>query len=485
MADEWRPDEVELPTRMAPTGAKGCLWRLLALLLVVSLVGSAWASLVWLWRQRQPLTTPTQDNAPVVLVATPTAVFPTAVPTAAIPSTEPILTAVPTPNPNRVDRIVFINGDNQIETIAPDGSAAQQLTEDRTRFRFPAWSPDSRQIAAIGNGRFASGIYVVADSANPVEPTALYITDSSSPIYLYWSPNGEQVSFIAPGAGRDMALHLAPADGASESRELATGSPFYWRWGGDSSQILFSTGDLVGLLDVDNGRQEVLATSGRFQAPDISPDGRFWAYATANRFRRNTQLVLHDTRTSERTTTAHDGLVAMGWSPTANQLAYISPAQESSFFYGPLRLLDAESGGSRVLSNDTVLAFFWSPNGRYLAYISLVESPAGRQQAAENGRRLGKPVQQHANLRLNLSLVEVATGTGMALLQFQPTPLFFDQFLPFFDQYAHSHQLWSPDSDALVLPLEQDGVAQIVVVPATGGRVLPLAEGSIAFWSGQ
>ncbi|MEZ4511541.1 MAG: hypothetical protein R3C62_06685 [Chloroflexota bacterium] len=485
MADEWRPDEVELPTRMAPEGAKGCLWRLLALLLVVSLLGSAWASLVWLWRLRQPLPMPTPDNSPVVLVVTPTAVFPTSVPTAAIPTTPLAETAVPAPNPNRIDRIVFINGDNQIETVAPDGSAVRRLTNGSLSFRFPAWSPDGRYIAAIGNGRLSSGIYVVADSADPVEPTALYTDNRSSPIYLSWSPDSEQVGFITPGVGRDLALHLAPADGASESRELATGSPFYWRWGGDGSQILFSTSDLVGLLTVANGRQEVLATSGRFQAPDISPDGRFWAYATANRFRRNAQLVLHNTITSERTTTAHAGLVAMGWSPTANQLAYISPAQESSFFYGALRLLDAESGRSRVLSDDTVLAFFWSPNGRYLAYISIPESPADRQQAASNGRLLGKPVQQHANLRLNLSLVDVTTDTGLALLQFQPTPLFLNQFLPFFDQYAHSHQLWSPDSDALVLPLEENGVAQIVVVPATGGRVFPLAEGSIAFWSGQ
>jgi TolB protein len=70
-------------------------------------------------------------------------------------------------------------------------------------------------------------------------------------------------------------------------------------------------------------------------------------------------------------------------------------------------------------------------------------------------------------------------------LSFSPTPLFLSQFLPFFDQYALSHRLWSPDSNALVLPIMVDGRAQIIVVDAERGEARRLANGISAFWSQQ
>jgi TolB protein len=79
----------------------------------------------------------------------------------------------------------------------------------------------------------------------------------------------------------------------------------------------------------------------------------------------------------------------------------------------------------------------------------------------------------------------VAAGTGRHLAAFTPTVLFLVQFLPYFDQYALSHRLWSPDSEALVLPMQDSGTNRVFVVPASGGRARALAEGSIAFWSQQ
>ena len=60
-----------------------------------------------------------------------------------------------------------------------------------------------------------------------------------------------------------------------------------------------------------------------------------------------------------------------------------------------------------------------------------------------------------------------------------------NQFLPFFDQYALSHRLWSPDSEALVLPVKRAGVSEITVVPIDGAQPVTLAAGEIAFWSWQ
>ena len=74
---------------------------------------------------------------------------------------------------------------------------------------------------------------------------------------------------------------------------------------------------------------------------------------------------------------------------------------------------------------------------------------------------------------------------GLRVLDFESTVVFLTQFLPFFDQYALSHSLWSPDSSALVLPVREAAGNVILVVPTAGGRPFRLAAGDIAVWSSK
>ncbi len=94
-----------------------------------------------------------------------------------------------------------------------------------------------------------------------------------------------------------------------------------------------------------------------------------------------------------------------------------------------------------------------------------------------------QPTQQSGSGFLSLSVVNVPSGQGLRLMNFQPTPVFATQFMPFFAQYALSHQLWSPDSAAIVLPVRDDGGDLVMVVPVNGAAPRPIAEGDIAFWS--
>ena len=64
------------------------------------------------------------------------------------------------------------------------------------------------------------------------------------------------------------------------------------------------------------------------------------------------------------------------------------------------------------------------------------------------------------------------------------SPLFINQVLPYFDQYALSHRLWSPDGSSILLPVVgEDGTESLHVVPADGSPVRVLAPGSMGFWS--
>lgn len=396
-----------------------------------------------------------------------------------------------------LNQLVLVNGRGQLETIEPDGSDRQALTQlsDGTIFGFPTWSPDGRSVAAIGTSVEGGGIFIFNNLAaiSSPEETRRYFSDDQAPVYLYWSPDSQRVAFLANHSRNAFGLNIMPGDGGVESRVVATGSPLYWNWAEDSEVLLLHSGDTgpeARLVAIDsNGDEQTpnLARPGQFQAPGISPGGRYWSYAEEEGRGVSTLVVAH-TGTGERRLIQQAGSLAMTWSPTDEQLAYTSGSVDAHPFWGPLRVVDAETGDTRLLTTDTVLAFFWSPDGRQIAYLTVNGSGRDDVYASSNVRlqrvnRLSQPIQQGGSGFLALSVVDVASGQGLRLMNFQPTATFATQFLPFFAQYSLSHRIWSPDSTAIVLPVHDDADDLIMVIPANGASPRPVAEGNIAFWS--
>jgi TolB protein len=145
--------------------------------------------------------------------------------------------------------------------------------------------------------------------------------------------------------------------------------------------------------------------------------------------------------------------------------------------------MDAATGEVRVLSDEPIIAFFWSPDGRYLAALSVARNGEGDINAQAGKERAGKLGLQQNLPRLRLLVYNVAAEEGRLLFSFVPTFTFATQFLPFFDQYALSHRLWSPDSSALVLPMVENGRNQIFIINIVTGQKRFLADGSMPFWS--
>ncbi len=387
-----------------------------------------------------------------------------------------------------VNRIAYVNEEGQIVALGPDGSDEQQLTNAQQRFQFPAWSPDGRSLAAIGIDRTGAGVFVLADGTTEVAPAPLYADRVEGPFYLYWSPDGKQVSFLASHP-EGMGLHLVQADGSTESRLLTIGGPLYWQWTADSQQMLIHSGfsgeaSRLELIKADgDGTGDAIAAPGFFQAPGISADGRYLAYAEEVTG-RSSRLTIVDTQSEAVEQQRHAGLVAMAWSPTANQLAFTNGTEpDSSSFVGPLRLMDAATGEVRLLSNEPIVAFFWSPDGRYLAALSILRSGEGDINALAGKSSTAKRSQQQNLPMLRLLVYDVTTDEGRFLFTFVPTFTFATQFLPFFDQYALSHRLWSPDSSALVLSMVENGRNQIFIINVVSGQKQFLAEGLMPFWS--
>ena len=447
------PSPQPLETEPLPKNRRSCWISGIALLVIFSLVASGLLNLLWAGGE---------------LVAN---------------WSPPWLT--PTPSLAEAGRIAYVAGNGQIYTVQPDGENGRQLTDSRFPYQFPAWAAVGKQLAAIGNGN----IMLMVD-AEERSPRLLYEGNRQHPFYLYWSPDGSQLSFLS-NSPQGMALRVLPMDGSSAAAVWGTGSPFYWNWLDDSRHMLVHTGmgsteAQLGILQAD-GQLEEIAPPGSFQAPGVSANGRYWAYAE-EREDDGSWLVVHDTENGEQWSERHPAVAALSWSPTADQLAFSTGLQNRNSFWGPLRLFDTKTEEVRLLSDNRVLAFFWSPNGRYLATINTgnFEQDFGINVADSYDSKRSPQAKTSSQLhphQFNLAIIDVETGAETQLMRFFPTVIFIGQFLPFFDQYALSHSIWSPNSDALVLPIRQEGQSRVKVIRVDGSEVFDLGEGDMAFWS--
>ncbi len=382
-------------------------------------------------------------------------------------------------------RIAFINPDGQLVTVAPDGTDSRTLTPEGRRYQFPAWSPAGNDVAVIGASAEGSGVFTVEDRAD-AEVQTLY---ENPAIYLYWSPDGEKVGFLAQGeGGLELQVASTGRNDAQDTQKVASGTPLYWQWSRDSDGLLVHTGVLdsgeLALYSLTGPTGDPLATPGLFNAPGLSASGDYLAYAELSGGATRTVLAGSTPENAEvRRELPYEGFSVLSWSPAADQLAVMNPPVATGLPYGPIRLLDAKTGDLTPLVETTVIAFFWSPDGKYIAYIAPLRRNDGdvTDIGTPSAVKVGVRVAQDIPL-LELRVVDVETGEDRLLSAFTPTPLFIDQFLPFFDQYALSHSVWSPDSTALVLPMSSEGGSKIVVVPLTGEPAV-LADGEMPFWS--
>ncbi len=456
------PEEEDSPSCLFKIG-----YLLIIMIIIGSLLSTAIAAGIWFYQEYIVV-----EDDPIVLPA-------------AIVDDTPIAPATPATPATTVGRIAFINPDGQVETVDREGENGRFLTSDKLQHRFPTWSPDGTALASISQ----YGVYQMQD-VDGGEVLPLYKDTADTPVYLYWSPDSSQLGFLAQQNGDELALFITPA-GGGEVNLQAVASPLYWDWSPTEDQILLHAGGSgrqgrLALMAVGEGTMGGIdvAQPGLFQTPAFSENGRFYAYAEEQSGGLS-WLVITDTEpptlAPRKIEERHAGMVAMGWSPVADQLAFISGEHQGDGFRGALRLLDAVSGESRVLSSREVAAFFWSPNGRFIATLTPTAFDDG---IYANSGRVGLMQMQHEPITLELAIIDVESGERTALTTFQPTMDFHLQFIPYFDQFAHSHRLWSPDSEALVLPMVIDDEDRVVVV-GINGRLQEIANGRMPFWSWQ
>ncbi len=423
-------------------------------------------------------------------------------------------------DPTSPGLIAVVSDDGQLSTMDDGGGSRSVYLTPGVTFGFPAWSPDGSRIAITGQSADGTAIYVYAVGRRS-QPTVIYRSADKPPFYLYWSPDGQSVTFLAT-EGNSIALRVAPADGSAPldgsglGSVLRIGAPLYFDWV-DAKRLLLHIGlgadSFVGEMQPGSPvAPQPLPGTGTFRSASASDDGRYLAYVRSDSDLTGT-LVIAARDGSAKHEIPVFGPTAFTFDPTGDRLAAIAapqtPSQDPGVPLGPLKLIDARTGATKTLIDSAVVASFWSPDGKTIAAIlpprpgddnvladagpgsgiSLADATAPRPtgllaMALAPQPTMGQAAAQAPGVAARLEFVDVATGKIRFERVIHLADHFVNELLPYFDQYALSHSLWSPDSRSILLPLvSAAGRDQLSVVGADGWDARAIADGDSGFWS--
>jgi len=386
---------------------------------------------------------------------------PTSGPSTASPSGEPAPT-IASDVSALTGRLAVLDAAGNLVAVNPDGSGEVVLAEiepGTSQIRQPTWSPDGSRVAwvLVEAAEDEMQAAVVATSTDrgtrPTEATTGVV-----PFYLSWDPTSSRIAYLG---GREMEVELGIVEaGRGRGTTLETGQPFYLSWAPGGDQLLVHVGeDRLERLGLDGSLATVAERPGTFFAPVWTTDGRTFVYASAEE--NGQRLVVHDAgERAGRALVAFDGLVRFIVSPDGRRVAFQVLERESAL---PLTVIDVRTGEMVEIVEGITGGFFWSPDGERLLYLT------------------PDPDEERFWYRWG-----VWDGTSsFTTARFLPSLVVVQEYLPFFEQYAQSMSLWSPDGSAFVYPGENEAGERgiwIQSVEPDRGPVL-VADGTFVAWS--
>jgi len=315
---------------------------------------------------------------------------------------------------NTAGNVMLADVDNDIRM--PIGAP---LTVDMaSRVSTAAWSAQGRWTAWSVNSNDADGLRQVRLHDEESDHASVLV-ESVSAFYLYPSPCGQLLSHLSPGP---LGLELAVSNIASGAIHVVDrGQPMFWSWSPDASRLAVHVENRVIISDRAGGSTRLLTDdAGPFVTPWWLPGGAVM-YALDDRIVTASPDDVVTTLVADRST----GRFSLD--PECRRLAYLANTGDRT----TLTILDLVSLTASDVTSAPIVAFFWSPDGSRLAALA----------ATGDGR---------------VQWLVIDGSDTLRLPPFRPTRSWAGSVLSFFEQYAHSHTVWSSESTALVAPAVDD-----------------------------
>jgi TolB protein len=400
------------------------------------------------------------------------------------------------------NRLAYVGLDAQIYNLMLDDRDPRRVSSvpgeaplpaGRRLTQWPTWSADGSRLAFLrfDLSRVADDvalIFVVAADGSGL--TKVFESSEDIPIYLDWSPDGALLAVLAQHQ-ETLRLLLVDPSGAAPPREVATGAPLYFAWSPDAKALLLHTnGDYsshdaarLSLARSEGDRwqtEELPARPGNFRAPAWSSDGGTMAFVAQLPGGQATLAVQAVGAAEPTRLTIVGDEPSLLWSPSGDRLAFGSRVAGRPLLHHGLETIKPDGSDRRRVTDDNLAAFYWSPDGKHLAYAGV----------------------DTANRSFAWYVVDPDGKNRRQVASFLPSDEQIYMFT-YFDQYAQSHGVWSPDGKYLLYagsppgtprprqgtgPADQDADTtaeppQVYVVP-TDGSAAPrsVVNGGIALW---
>ena len=383
--------------------------------------------------------------------------------------------------------LAFISEDSSLRLAAVSadgaGAPATRLSMEREGllFMWPTWSPDGETIAVSASSHRPENprLELWRTPLDEDEPETLYANPADArqivapglAHYVNWSPSGRVLAVVG-NVGNGLAASLVAARPGVQPRRLMDGAPLYFAWSPDGRAMVVHRGAQLQLLDLASdggGERQLLRARPCFRAPLWAADGQSVIYA-APRAGGGCTIVRAQRASEEREElldiggdAAVDGLgegasaVALVRAPQHDRIA-ILPLPEGDTDSLGIITCDLVTGEQRALSDRPANAAFWAPDGESLFAFEPMPGTT----------LIGLT-------RYDVQNAGVGGERGERLARFQPSAEF-ASFLGFFDQFAQSHQIVSPDGRWLTfsgLALANGGSGRRGFGPQNGCYVVP------------
>ena len=259
--------------------------------------------------------------------------------------------------------LLVVTDDHAVNAISTEGETVELVPADPNRRVSQAtWAPDGR-LAVWTEVDASAGEAVIAMGNSDGQRR---IDGGTIPFFYAWSPAGDHVAYLGNSPdGTGVAMGLVDV-AAGTARLVDSGAPYYLDWAPDGSRLAVHVDStFLGFVDLEGNRTPLTTVAGLFQAPQFLADGRLLV-ATGGDIQG---VALSEDSAEPIIIAPITGGTFFSASADGTMLAYTDTANAP--ILGSLSVVPIAGGESESVYDDGVVAFEWSPSGEQLLFMTV------------------------------------------------------------------------------------------------------------------